>query len=92
MSRNDKMVLIDLNFDDNLDSIENEDYQATTTTVITTATTVSVDSYDFERSKPRLVKKSGELNINANKVPKRRRRLLSDFFNTILGKRKLSFH
>ena len=34
--------------------------------------------------RPRLVKKSGELNIVMENVPKRKRRLLSDFFNTIL--------
>jgi hypothetical protein len=39
---------------------------------------------DFKRTKPRLVKKCGELNIIANKVPKKRQRLLSDLFNTIL--------
>lgn len=35
-------------------------------------------------TRPRLVKKCGELNIDVESVPKRKRRLLSDFFNTIL--------
>lgn len=34
--------------------------------------------------RPRLVKKCGELNIDVESVPKRKRRLLSDFFNTVL--------
>lgn len=34
--------------------------------------------------RPRLVKKCGELNIHMGNVPKHKRRLLSDFFNTIL--------
>lgn len=34
--------------------------------------------------KSRLVQKCGELNIQMNNVPKHKRRLLSDFFNTIL--------
>ncbi|CAF0868273.1 unnamed protein product [Brachionus calyciflorus] len=34
--------------------------------------------------RPRLVKKCGELNIHMDNVPKHKRRLLSDFFNTIL--------
>ena len=45
---------------------------------------MTTSSYEFQRTKPRLVQKCGELNINANKVPKRKRRLLSDLFNTIL--------
>ena len=39
---------------------------------------------DFKRLKPRLVKKCGELNIIAKRVPKKRQRLLSDLFNTVL--------
>ena len=46
--------------------------------------TITTNSSEFQRKKPRLVQKCGELNINANKVPKRKRRLLSDLFNTIL--------
>jgi potassium inwardly-rectifying channel subfamily J len=43
------------------------------------------DDHDSaHRKRPRLVKKCGELNVNSNKVPKRKRRLLSDIFNTIL--------
>lgn len=34
--------------------------------------------------RPRLVKKCGELNIHMDNVPKHKRRLLSDIFNTIL--------
>lgn len=34
--------------------------------------------------RPRLVKKCGELNIDVESVPKRKRRLMSDFFNTVL--------
>jgi hypothetical protein len=34
--------------------------------------------------RPRLVKKSGELNINSENVQQRKRRLFSDIFNTIL--------
>lgn len=34
--------------------------------------------------RPRLVKKNGELNIHTENVPKRKRRLWSDMFNTIL--------
>lgn len=34
--------------------------------------------------RPRLVKKNGELNIDVESVPERKRRLLKDFFNTIL--------
>ncbi|RNA03387.1 Inward Rectifying K (potassium) channel family [Brachionus plicatilis] len=34
--------------------------------------------------RPRLVKKCGELNIHMDNVPKHKRRLLSDMFNTIL--------
>ena len=34
--------------------------------------------------RPRLVKKCGELNIHMESVPKHKRRLLSDIFNTIL--------
>jgi hypothetical protein len=37
--------------------------------------------------RPRLVKKCGELNIDMESVPKRKRRLLSDFFNTVLDVR-----
>lgn len=40
-------------------------------------------STNHER-RPRLVKKCGELNIDVESVPKRKRRLLSDFFNTVL--------
>ena len=36
------------------------------------------------KKRPRLVKKCGELNIHMENVPKHKRRLLSDFFNTIL--------
>lgn len=36
------------------------------------------------QKRPRLVKKCGELNISMENVPKHKRRLLSDFFNTIL--------
>ena len=46
--------------------------------------TITTNCSEFQRKKPRLVQKCGELNINANKVPKRKRRLLSDLFNTIL--------
>lgn len=34
--------------------------------------------------RPRLVKKNGQLNIDVESVPERKRRLLKDFFNTIL--------
>jgi hypothetical protein len=37
--------------------------------------------------RPRLVKKCGELNIHMENVPKHRRRLLRDIFNTILDMR-----
>ncbi len=37
--------------------------------------------------RPRLVKKSGELNINSANVQKRKRRLFSDMFTTILDTR-----
>ena len=40
-------------------------------------------SFDIHK-RPRLVKKCGELNIHMDNVPKHKRRLLSDFFNTIL--------
>jgi hypothetical protein len=36
------------------------------------------------KKRPRLIKKCGELNIHMENVPKHKRRLLSDFFNTIL--------
>jgi hypothetical protein len=36
------------------------------------------------QKRPRLVKKCGELNISMEQVPKHKRRLLSDIFNTIL--------
>ena len=36
------------------------------------------------QKRPRLVKKCGELNIHMENVPKHKRRLLSDIFNTIL--------
>ncbi len=38
-----------------------------------------------QKKRPRLVKKNGELNIDMENVPKRKRRLLRDLFNTILG-------
>lgn len=40
--------------------------------------------YYLKAKRPRLVQKNGELNINTFNIPKHRRRLLSDFFNTIL--------
>lgn len=40
-------------------------------------------TYDIHK-RPRLVKKCGELNIHMENVPKHKRRLLSDFFNTVL--------
>ena len=43
------------------------------------------DFQGIEHNKrPRLVKKCGELNIHMDNVPKHKRRLLSDIFNTIL--------
>lgn len=42
--------------------------------------------HSFEQKRrPRLVKKNGELNIDMENVPKHKRRLLRDLFNTILG-------
>jgi hypothetical protein len=41
------------------------------------------NSLDHQK-RPRLVKKCGELNIHMENVPKHKRRLLSDIFNTIL--------
>ncbi len=41
--------------------------------------------YYFKMRRPRLVEKSGELNIVMNNVPKHKRRLFRDMFNTILG-------
>ena len=42
--------------------------------------------HSFEQKRrPRLVKKNGELNIDMENVPKHKRRLFRDLFNTILG-------
>lgn len=60
------------------------------TSAANTATAIKHNKFyrdsNHER-RPRLVKKCGELNIDVESVPKRKRRLLSDFFNTVLDVR-----